>query len=112
MNSPSPAVSLIIPCRNEQSHIGTCLRSILAAEVPPGDFEVIVVDGMSTDGTRDVLKRLSAEEPRLRMIDNSRQITPCGMNAGVKAAHGRYIAIMGAHNRYAPDYICRSVEVL
>ena len=112
MNSHSPAVSLIIPCRNEQSHIEACLRSILVQEVPPGDFEVIVADGMSTDGTRDVLKRLSAEEPRLRMIDNPRQITPCGMNAGVKAARGRYIAIMGAHNRYAPDYICRSVEVL
>jgi glycosyltransferase involved in cell wall biosynthesis len=112
MNSPSPAVSLIIPCRNEKSYIETCLRSLLAQEVPSGDFEVIVADGMSTDGTRDLLKRLSAEEPRLRLIDNPRQITPCGMNAGVKAARGRYIAIMGAHNRYAPDYVCRSVEAL
>src|SRR5438552_1613745 len=112
MNGSLPAVSIVVPCRNEKGHIGTCIRSILAQEPPPGGFEVIVADGMSDDGTRDVLKRLAEEDPRLRVVDNPGRITPCGMNTGIREARGRYIAIMGAHNRYAPDYLCRSVEVL
>lgn len=112
MNMPSPTISIVIPCRNEKNHIETCLRSILAQEQPQGDVEVIVADGMSTDGTREILQRLAVEDSRLRIVDNPRQITPCGMNVGIKEARGRYIAIMGAHNRYAPDYVCQSVEVL
>jgi len=108
----TPTVSAVIPCRNERDHIEACLRSILAQEPPLGGFEVIVVDGMSDDGTRGVLQRLAADEPRLRIVDNPAGITPCAMNAGIEAARGQYIAIMGAHNRYAPDYLRRSVEVL
>jgi GT2 family glycosyltransferase len=67
---------------------------------------------MSNDGTRDILKRLVEEDSRLRVIDNPDRITPHGMNVGIQEARGRYIAIMGAHNRYAPDYVRQSVEVL
>jgi len=107
-----PAVSIVVPCRNEKDHIGACVRSILAQEPPPGGFEVIVADGMSDDGTRGLLKRLVAEDPRLRVIDNPGGITPCGMNAGIREARGRYVAIMGAHTEYAPDYLRRCVEIL
>jgi GT2 family glycosyltransferase len=67
---------------------------------------------MSDDGTREVLERLAREEARLRVIDNPQRITPCAMNAGIRASRGRFIAIMGAHNRYAPDYLLQSVTVL
>jgi succinoglycan biosynthesis protein ExoA len=112
MKNTSPTVSIIIPCRNERSYIEACLLSILAQEPPPGGFEVIVADGMSTDGTRDILHELSVEDPRLQVVDNPRQITPCAMNAGICQAQGRYIAIMGAHTKYAPDYVRRCVELL
>jgi glycosyltransferase involved in cell wall biosynthesis len=107
-----PLVSVIVPCRNEKDHIEICIRSILAQEHQYGEFELIVADGMSDDGTRDILFRLSLQDGRLRVIDNPARTTPCGMNAGIRDAKGKYIAIMGAHNRYAPDYLRRSVEVL
>jgi glycosyltransferase involved in cell wall biosynthesis len=107
-----PTISAIVPCRNERDHIEACVRSLLAQEAPPGDVEVIVVDGVSNDGTGDVLKRLLQEDSRLRIIENPKCITPSGMNLGIRHAHGKYIAIMGAHNRYAADYLRRSVEVL
>jgi glycosyltransferase involved in cell wall biosynthesis len=72
----------------------------------------MVVDGLSEDGTREILKGLASEHSELRVIDNPRRITPCAMNAGIREARGEYIAIMGAHNRYAPDYLRQSVEVL
>lgn len=112
MSDRLPAVSVVVPCRNERDHIEMCLGSLFAQTPPPGGFEVIIADGMSDDGTRDVLQRLAAENPRLRVVDNPGRITPCGMNAGIREARGSYIAIMGAHNVYAPDYLLRSVEVL
>ena len=112
MNGTPPTVSIVVPCRNEKDHIETCVRSILAQEPPPGGFEVMVADGMSDDGTRDILSRLVAEDARLRVIDNPSRITSCGMNAGIHEARGQYIAIMGAHTEYAPDYVRRCVELL
>jgi glycosyltransferase involved in cell wall biosynthesis len=107
----SPAVSVVTPCRNERDHIEACLRSALAQEEPQGGFEVIVADGMSDDGTREIIQRLAATDPRLRMLDNPGRITPCGLNAGIREARGRYICIMGAHSRYAPNYLKNCLEV-
>ena len=112
MDHQVPAVSIVIPCRNERDGIEPCLRSLSRQESPAGGFEIIVADGMSDDGTRDILARLSKEMSHLRVVDNPRQITPCGMNAGIAMAQGRYIAIMGAHNRYAPDYLVQAVQAL
>jgi glycosyltransferase involved in cell wall biosynthesis len=63
-NMVTPTVSVVVPCRNEKDHIHACLRSILAQELSPEDFEIIVADGMSDDETRDILEQLAAEDPR------------------------------------------------
>lgn len=107
-----PAVSVIVPCRNERDHIESCLRSILAQKPPPGGFEVVVADGMSDDGTREILERLKVEEPRLRVIDNPGRIVSIGLNAAIRAAAGRIIVRMDAHTEYARDYIRESVRIL
>ena len=111
-DSATPSISVIVPCRNERYSIEACLRSILGQECASPGFEVIVVDGMSQDGTREILKALAEEDPRFRIVDNPDRITPCGMNVGIRAARGRYIAIMGAHSEYAPDYLRTCVELL
>jgi glycosyltransferase involved in cell wall biosynthesis len=107
-----PTLSVVVPCRNERGFIDTCVRSLLQQKPVDGGFEVIVADGMSDDGTRDILTRLQTEDDRVRVVDNIERITPCGMNAGITAARGRYIAIAGAHSRYAPDYLHQGVAVL
>jgi succinoglycan biosynthesis protein ExoA len=108
----SPKVSVIVPCRNEKDEIEITLRSILAQESPPGGFEVIVSDGQSDDGTRDVLKRLAEMDARLRIVDNPKRIVSTGLNAAIYASQGEVIVRMDAHTNYAPDYIRRCVEVL
>lgn len=112
VNLSSPTVSVVVPCRNERLYIEACVRSIFSQEAPPGGFEVIIVDGRSDDGTRTVLNQLEREFPSLRIVDNPRQITPCAMNAGIQAARGSYIAIMGAHNRYAHNYLLEAWKIL
>lgn len=105
-------LSVVMPCRNESRHIEACVRSILGQERPPEGIEVIVVDGMSDDGTREILKTLAKEHPELRVVDNPRRVTPCAMNAGIREARGRYVAILGAHCRYAVDYLRTCVALL
>ena len=111
-DNPEPAVSIVVPCRNERDHIEAALQSILAQDPPLGGFEVIVADGMSSDGTRDILDSLAREDPRLRIIDNPGLSAPCARNVGIRESRGRHIAIMDAHAEYAPDYIRACIEIL
>src|SRR5689334_12482836 len=103
-HSPSPLVSVILPCRNEAGYIEDCLQSILAQEVPDGDFEIHVADGVSNDGTREFLERFCAENPKVRMLNNPRRIVSTGLNAALREARGEVIVRMDAHTVYAPDY--------
>ncbi len=103
--TPPPLVSIVIPCRNERAHIAACVRSALAGDYPADRLEVLVVDGMSDDGTRDVLAECAAREPRLRVLDNPACITPTALNAGIRAARGDVIVRMDAHSEYPPDYV-------
>jgi succinoglycan biosynthesis protein ExoA len=108
----NPAVSIIIPCLNEKDHIEGALKSIFAQEPLAGGFEVIIADGMSDDGTRDILTRVAKEDSRLRLIDNQERIVSTGLNRAIRQARGSIIIRMDAHTRYAPDYVRRCVETL
>jgi succinoglycan biosynthesis protein ExoA len=112
MSNASPLVSIILPCRNEQDQIATCLGSILTQEPVPGGFEVIVADGMSDDGTREILQQFAKREKRLRVVDNPARIVSAGLNLALKVASGEIIVRMDAHTRYASDYVRQCVEVL
>jgi succinoglycan biosynthesis protein ExoA len=111
-DTAEPAVSIVVPCRNERYQIEIALQSILAQESPPGGFEVIVADGMSDDGTRDILSKLANENSKIRIIDNPGGIVSTGLNSGIRSARGRIIIRMDAHTSYATDYVRRCVEVL
>jgi len=107
-----PAVSIVVPCRNERDQIESVLQLILAQEPLPGDFEVIVADGMSDDGTRNILSKLAKENSRLRIIDNPGHIVSTGLNTAIGEARGAVIIRMDAHTLYASDYVQNCLEVL
>lgn len=111
-NPVSPQVSVIIPCRNETHFIDQCLESVLASEYPPERLEVIVADGMSSDGTRQQLEVHAARDTRVRLIDNPAGKTPQALNRAIAAAHGEFILRLDAHAWIAPDYIPRAVRNL
>jgi len=112
MNDTTVSVSIIVPCYNEQYHIEVCLRSILAQAPPTGGFEVIIADGMSDDGTRDILERLAREDRRLQIVDNPGRIVSTGLNAAIRVARGKVIMRMDAHTEYAQDYVWQCLAVL
>lgn len=106
-----PFVSVVVPCRNEERFIGPCLGSILRNDYPAERYEILVVDGMSTDGTRSIVREL-AESNALMLLDNPRKITPVGLNIGIRAAKGEVICRVDAHARISGDYLRRCVEHL
>mgnify|MGYP000088295252 CR=1 FL=1 len=107
-----PLVSVIIPTRQERDTIEKCLDSILANSYPLDKLEIIVVDGMSSDGTREIVKRYAAQYPMIRLLDNPRLITPVALNIGVKAAQGDIIVRVDAHSYVDKDFLAQSIKAL
>jgi glycosyltransferase involved in cell wall biosynthesis len=108
----SPMVSVVVPCRNESGHVATCVAGLLALEAPVGGFEVVVADGNSDDGSRNILCRLAEKDSRLRVIDNPGRIASSGLNAAIRASQADIIVRADAHTDYAPDYLLRCLDAL
>lgn len=103
--SDPPIVSIVIPCRKEEAFIGRCLDSILANDYPKDRLEILVVDGMSEDGTRTTVQDFARKYGLIRLLDNPKKITPAALNVGIAHAKGDIIMRMDAHNTYEPHYI-------
>lgn len=103
-------ISIVIPCRNEVSTIGDIIRFLL--ERTGKDCEIIVADGKSDDGTKDLLDSIASRERRVSVINNPRMHTSSGLNAAIRRARGEFIIRMDAHTRYADDYVEKSIETL
>jgi glycosyltransferase involved in cell wall biosynthesis len=108
----SPLVSIVLPCRNEARSIEAVLAAILAQKEPPGGLEVIVADGLSSDGTRERVLEAAKRDARIRLVDNPKCFTSHGLNAAIAAAGGEIIVRMDAHTIYAPDYVQCCVTTL
>ncbi|RIK57195.1 MAG: hypothetical protein DCC63_15020 [Nitrospira sp.] len=111
-DTPQPFVTVLVPCRNEAGFIERCLTSVLENGYPLDRLELVVIDGMSDDGTRAILQRMAGPHAALRLIDNPGKTTPKAMNLGIRAAQGDPILRVDAHACLEPGYIRRCVEAL
>src|SRR5690348_5413126 len=105
-------VTIAMPSFNEEHYIEACIASVQAQDYPAELIEILVADGRSTDRTREILARLSAADPRIRMIDNPARLQAAGLGLLVKEATGDILVRMDVHAEYAPDYVRRCVEAL
>jgi succinoglycan biosynthesis protein ExoA len=114
MQRPEEAVrvSVIIPCRNEVRDIRACLDSLFHQELDGIEMEVLVTDGMSDDGTLEILREFERRFASLRILDNPGRIVSTGVNRAIREAAGEIIIRMDAHSVYAPDYVRTCVKVL
>jgi glycosyltransferase involved in cell wall biosynthesis len=101
-----------MPIRNEAGFIKWSLQAVLDQDYPSDRFEVLVADGMSTDGTRDLLSAMQSRNPNLRIIDNPGGIVPTGMNRAIVEARGDIIVRVDGHTIIDRDYVARCVEGL
>ncbi|MCR6651811.1 MAG: glycosyltransferase family 2 protein [Cellvibrionaceae bacterium] len=112
-HSSQMLVSIIVPCRNERAYILAFCDAVAAQVLPQGlNIEVLIADGMSTDGTREVLAERAAQDARIRLVDNPVKIVSTGLNACLAHARGEIVVRMDVHTVYAPDYVAECVAAL
>lgn len=112
MGQAAPFLSIVMPVRNEAGHIGDSLASVLAQDYPRDRMEILVVDGMSEDGTREMVRAAIASDSRVRLIDNPEGIVPIALNRGIQAAQGDIIVRMDGHTTFASDFLKQNVALL
>ncbi len=105
-------VSIIIPCRNEVNFIAKCIESIRNNDYSKNMLEVLIVDGLSEDGTRDIVNEYCQKHSYIHMLDNQKRIIPAALNIGILKARGNIIIRMDAHNIYDNNYISNCVHYL
>jgi succinoglycan biosynthesis protein ExoA len=108
-----PFVSVVIPCYNEERFIYKVLEN-LAGQYQAARSEIIVVDGRSTDGTRERVAEFKRAYPslRVRLVENAARNIPAGVNLGIEEAQGEIIVRMDAHSIPSANYVRRCVEQL
>jgi glycosyltransferase involved in cell wall biosynthesis len=109
-----PYVTVVLPVRNEATHIAACLGAVLAQDYPAERFEVLVLDGRSEDATRTIVQELAARHPgiRVQVLDNPGRIVPCAMNLALDRARGEVIVRIDGHCAIDPDYVRACIRTL
>ena len=107
-----PKVSIIIPCYNEQATIRLLLEALREQAFPRADMEVIISDGLSTDGTRAVIAAFQKDFPDLdvRVVENTQRSIPSAVNRAIEASRGEYLVRLDAHSKPFPDYVSNCVR--
>jgi glycosyltransferase involved in cell wall biosynthesis len=104
-----PSVTVVVPVRNEARAIEQTLRSLLTQHFPEGQFEVIVADGLSTDETVAVVRRLQGEFDNLKLVYNPRRFSSGGRNAAIRHMSGEYAVIVDGHCHVPDRYYLRNL---
>ena len=107
-----PYVSIIIPCRNEEKYIGQCLDSLLANDYCKKYLEIIIVDGISSDHTREIIKKYIQDYNFIKVVDNPKFIKPIALNLGIREASFDIIMRVDAHAVYTSNYISKLITGL
>lgn len=114
-DSPDPvapvAVSYVMPVLNEAGYLEAAIASIVGQD-HPGEFEVVLAVGPSTDGTADIVERLVAADDRIRIVENPGMDIPIGLNLAIAASRHPIIVRVDAHTELAPGYTRRAVATL
>ncbi len=108
------AVSVIIPCFNEETTIGLVLDALFKQTFPRVQLEVIIADGLSTDSTREIISDFQIHHPdlALKIVDNVSRTIPSGLNLAVRSSSGKYIIRLDAHSIPENTYIKNCVDLL
>ncbi|MFH1010561.1 MAG: glycosyltransferase [bacterium] len=110
VESKSPLVSVITPVYNRANFIGDAITSVQKNSF--ADWEYVIVDNGSTDGTRDVVRRFAAADSRIRLIENDRNIIALSLNIALRHARGKYIAQLDSDDEYLPHTLESMVTAL
>jgi glycosyltransferase involved in cell wall biosynthesis len=112
ITSNLPYATIIIPVLDEEGFIEQTLRAVLNQDYPLERLEILVIDGGSTDKTRQIVQKLLRDHPNAQLLHNPQRIQASALNIGILAAQGDIIIRVDGHTLIAPDYVSRCVEYL
>lgn len=98
-------VSVICPTYNEEKYIRACIESLLKQDISWNESEIIFVDGLSSDKTRQIIEEYIEKFPFISLLDNPKKFTPISLNIAVRAATNDIIVRIDAHTTYPQSYI-------
>ena len=98
-------VAVVIPTYNEELYIEKCMASVYNQSFPFEEMDVMIVDGRSTDATREIVQKMSEQWPNVRLLDNPGKIQSIAFNIGVASSTASYIVRLDAHAEYNEKYI-------
>ena len=110
-NSTFPPVSVILPILNEERDLSNCISAILQQDYP-SEIEVILALGPSEDKTTQIAEKLSASDPRIKLVSNPTGQTAVGLNLAIKVSSNEIICRIDGHSEISNDYLKTAVEIL
>lgn len=118
INKTLPFISVLLITYNESQYIRLSLDSLLCQEYPQDLYEIIIIDGGSTDDTISLAKELVAERKesgktvKVSFIYNSKKILAAGWNLGIKSAKGEYVVRIDAHAVAEANFLQLNIETM
>jgi len=106
-----PGVSVVMPVLNEERHLAAAVGKVLDQDYP-GELEVILAVGPSSDRTEELAAELAAADSRVRVVENPRARTPYALNLGFAAAKHDVVVRVDGHGELTDGYLRRAVELL
>lgn len=105
-------VSVVLAVKDEITYIQKCIDSILNQTLDKSDYEILVYDGQSSDGTSQYLADVAKEHPNVRIFNNKKIVAAAGWNEGFRISKAKYLVMMGGHTILAPDFLTKNIEIL
>ncbi len=91
------SITVIVPVRNEARFIARTLECLLAQDYDPARFEILVIDGGSSDGTQEIVSNFAIKHANLRLLRNPRQLSSAARNVGIRHARGEIVLLIDGH---------------
>jgi len=102
--------SVITPAYNAEKYIAEAIESVQAQGLET--WEMIIIDDGSTDGTREIVAKFAAADPRIKLIQNNHGGVSHARNTGVKQAKFEWIALLDADDVFCPNKMKKQFEAL
>jgi len=108
----NPFITIITPVRNEGKFIEKYLQSIINQDYDEGSYEVLIIDGMSEDDSREIVARYQRNNHNIKLLQNPQKITPTALNIGITSARGDIIIRIDGHVIVEKDYLRQCIKYL
>jgi glycosyltransferase involved in cell wall biosynthesis len=105
-----PVVSIVMPAYNVEAYIGDAIRSALAQTYE--DFELIVVDDGSKDGTAEVVKGMAQQDRRIHLVQQANRGLAGARNSALRASRGEFFALLDSDDLWEPEFLAEQVAIL